>query len=441
MDSNEFTERFTIYLYLVYGKVYHKSMDVPKLQAIIKKQLEEKYYTPKELQYGNEPGTYLSPWDYQKLLEYKETIASSSGPLILLPLPSFNSKCLYYSDCLDIEALLTNIESFADEGPDLLDRFSVDFMRSRIYSEIEGTLNIESVPITRKRLTELLEDGAKPQSKNDLIIKNMKAALDFVHGLPEFNKGNLRQLYTLLSQDCLDEEDQLRPNDCYRYDEVEIAQYHGCPAGQIERCMDALFEYVNTSIKANDKTTLMLLPHICHYYVLYVHPYFDYNGRTARMVSYWVHLLCGTSCFLPIVSEAINQTKNAYYKAIELSRDSHNDLTYFLKYVLGICVDYMVCFQNLNHFDQMAKNAGTVLTSTETHYMKRILICHKGAFTYADFLKMAHVSMSKQGALKILNRFVSYGFLKEVASSSKTKLFDIDKTHVPYAFKTLGFQG
>ena len=75
------------------------------------------------------------------------------------------------------------------------------------------------------------------------------------------------------------------------------------------------------------------------------------------------------------------------------------------------------------------------------NYIKRILISYKGAFAYADFQKMINVSMSKQGALKILNKFVSYGFLKEAASSSKVKLFVIDSKNVPYALKNFGFRG
>ena len=422
--------------------VYNIAMNKDFLESILKKQFNEKYYTAKELEYGNEAGTFISPYDYGQLIEYKESVASlDEGMVSLLPLPAFNFKCLYYSFCNDLKTLLGDFVYLANEDQELSDRFSTNFLESRIYSEIEGTLNVENVPTTRRRLKELLEDNAPVQSQNDIIIKNMKAGIDFVNELPEFNKENLFKLYTLLSTDCLDEEDKLRPGDYYRYDTVEISRYHGCPHSQIEESMNALFEYVKETLKSNDNNKTILLPHLCHYYMIYIHPYFDYNGRTARMVSYWVYLLSGSNLFPPIVSEAINQTKSEYYKAIELSRDSHNDLTYFLKYLLSVSNDYIICYQNLKHLEQVAKNTGNVLTSTELNYIKKVLISYKGVFSYSDFLKMIKVSMSKQGALKILNKFVSYGILKEVESNSKTKLFDINRNNVPYALKNFGFKG
>lgn len=406
------------------------------LQKLLDKQYCEKYYTAKELIYGNEAQTYLSPFDYKQLIEYKESIATLDGEkVILLPLPAFNYKCLYYSHCNEIKTLLHDFVSLSRENQDTFDRFSTNFIESRIYSEIEGTLNVENVPTTRKRLKELLEDNAPCKNDNDIIIKNMKAGIDFVNTLPEFNKENLYKLYTLLSKDCLEEINQLHNGEYYRYDEVEISIYHGCPHTKIDESIDALFTYVKKTLSSNDVFLKILLPHICHYYIIYIHPYFDYNGRMARMVSYWVYLLSGSNAFPPIISEAINQTKNEYYKAIELSRDSHNDLTYFLKYLFNVSIDYIICYQNLKYIEQMVKNSGNVLTFSDLNYVKKIFISYKGVFSYSDFLKMINVSMSKQGALKILNRFINFGILKEVKSSSNTKLFDINKNNVPYSLK------
>ncbi|MBR5340558.1 MAG: Fic family protein [Erysipelotrichaceae bacterium] len=407
-----------------------------KILNALEKQFNEKYYTAKELEYANVPGTLLTPFEYQEFLEYKESIASDDNAYVkLLPLPAFNFKCLYYSFGKELSSTLETYMQLAGKETDLTDRFSSTYIESRIYSEIEGSVNVENVPTTRRRLKELLENDAPAVDINDIIIKNMKAGIDFVHELPEFNKENLFRLYTLLSKDCLNEDSSLRPGDYYRYDEVEISRYHGCPFNKINESMNALFEFVKQTLHSKNINEIILLPHICHYYVLYIHPYFDYNGRTARMVSYWVYLLSGLNTFPPIVSEAINQTKSRYYQAIELSRDSHNDLTYFLLYLLNISLDYLICYQNLNHLEQTVKNKGSVLTETELNYIKKIIISYNGIFSYSDFLKMANVSMSKQGALKILNRFVKLGILKEVSTPSKSKLFDIDRNNVPYTLK------
>jgi Fic family protein len=141
-----------------------------------------------------------------------------------------------------------------------------------------------------------------------------------------------------------------------------------------------------------------------------------------------------------VISEAINQTKHQYYRAIENSRDAHNDITYFLLYLLRVANDYVITYQNLEALEKEAKNKGYIITETELNYMKKILISYDGVFAYADFLKMAQAEMTKQGALKILNKLVDYGFLREVTSKSKVKLFDINQANIPFRLKSLGFR-
>ena len=409
-----------------------------KLEIALNKQFNGKYFTIKELEYGYDANIFLSPVEFKEFIEYKESIASIDNKYVTkIPLPAFNFKILYYSLGVELENLLNNYIYIVKENIDLNDRFSRDFIESRIYSEIEGTLNVENVPTTRKRLKELLENDAPIKDTNDIIIKNMKAGIDFVNTLPTFNKENLFKLYSLLSENCLDDENKLHKGDFYRYDSVEISYYHGCPHNKINEYMDAFFDFVNNKLKSKNVYELILLPHICHYYMLYIHPYFDFNGRTARMVSYWIYLLSGQTSFPPIISEAINYTKSKYYEAIELTRDTHNDLTYFLIYLLNISIDYFMCYQNLKIIEQRCKNKGNELTSTELNYIKKIIISYCGTFAYSDFLKMVNISMSKQGALKILNKFIDYGVLVEVKSKSKTKLFDINRKNITYLLKNM----
>lgn len=413
----------------------------PKILSAFEKLYNEEYYTSKELEYSNKVGLFLSPYEYKVLLDYKDDAALNNHPYFnLLPLKTFNYKCIYYSLGADLSSLISEYLYLADDNNDLFTHFSSDFITSRIYSEIEGSLNVENVPTTRRRLKELLEEGMEAKDQNDIIIQNMKKGIDFVSSLPEFNKDNLFKLYTLLSSGCLNKDDELHDGDYYRYDSVDVSRYHGCPYDKIDEMMNSLFAFVNESLKSEDIKELILLPHICHYYLIYIHPYFNYNGRTARMVSYWVYLLSGLNVFPPIISDAINQTKAQYYKAIELSRDAHNDLTYFLSYLLKVSIDYILCYQNLAHFELLSKNKGFILTETELAYLKKMLISYNGVFNYQDFIKTINVSMSKQGALKTLNHFEKYGIIKVVESESKSKIFDFNIDNVPYSLKTIGYK-
>ena len=426
-----------ISIYKVYVSVYNRCMTNEQFEKILLKQFESNYFKPKELMYSNSAGTFITPFEYKQYIEYIEK--NEVGLVHKLPLKVFNHKCIYYMIPKGLQATISNyldlvLDDFAKNSSFLSNRYFSELKKSRIYSEIEGTLNVESVPTTRKRLKELLEDNAPAVSKNDTIIKNMGAAVEYVESLPCFNKDNLFKLYSILSNECLDDGDELRPGDYYRYDSVMIDRYNGCDADKIDECMNSLFAFVNNYLNKKDDKSLIkiLLPHICHYYLLYIHPYFDYNGRTARMVSYWVYLLIGKTYFPPVISEAINQTKSKYYRAIELSRDCHNDITYFFKYIFEISSQYMLCYSNLDLVISHAKNKGIILTSTEINYLKRIFVSYEGKFAYFDFLKMCNVEMSKQGALKVLNKFIECDALIECETKSKIKLFDINTKVAKY---------
>ena len=55
---------------MVYEKVYNNYMDNSKILLAFDKQFKEKYYTARELEYGNEAGVFLSPFEYKDLLEF-----------------------------------------------------------------------------------------------------------------------------------------------------------------------------------------------------------------------------------------------------------------------------------------------------------------------------------------------------------------------------------
>ena len=218
---------------------------------------------------------------------------------------------------------------------------------------------------TRKRVSDLASGKLKPKYENDLIIRNMLDGVHFVMEKPEFNRENLQHLYLLLSNEQLEEDYLLHPGELYRYDDVEVDGFQGCPYQRIEECMDSLFRYVDQTLRSGTAAEKFLLPHIAHYYLVYIHPYFDYNGRTARMVSLWLSLLAQIKQPL-IISEAIDQTKSDYYRALRDTRNCHNDLTYFLLYLFSVSIDYYLCYKNIEIIEQRLKDEGITTSSSGT---------------------------------------------------------------------------
>lgn len=69
-----------------------------------------------------------------------------------------------------------------------------------------------------------------------------------------------------------------------------------------------------------------------HFYFVYIHPFYDVNGRTSRTLSMW-YLLNNKSYPFVVFNRAISFRKKEYYKYIEHTKES-GDLTLFLKYML-----------------------------------------------------------------------------------------------------------
>ena len=342
-----------------------------------------KYYTNKDLRMNRKYGFLLSEKELKEYLSYKEDF--NSDIKIDIPLISWNSKKIYLYLSNELELLLKDYNDYLKS--DLEENNSLYVLRNfnevtigMLCSELDGTLKIEGVNTTRRQIEEIIKKE-KIENKNDKIIYNMYLGFKFILNNPEFNKDNLKKLYDILSDGCLDEEDKI--SNYYRNDKVFIGDYIGCPIDKIDSCMNSLFDYVNKQIEEKSYMKI-LVPFIVHYYILYIHPYFDYNGRTARMVQLW--LLIKNGFFDLYLSEAINDNKNDYYKALEDTRNSNNDLTYFVTYLFNLCNKYIVLHKNLEIIKNKIESSGETISDRELHYLKRIIINkNNGWFTYKKF--------------------------------------------------------
>lgn len=400
---------------------------------------EGKYYSTNDLRYNKKNGIMMTREDYAEFLRIKDRLVDEEADITVpLGLRAFNSKNMFYIKNPQLlsaynEYLRIITSDYETKHSLLFTRNAEDLMLSRFFSEIEGSLNIENVPTTRKRIAEICKNKSLADT-NDIIIQNMVQAVSFiVNEEPAFNKDNLKKLYGILSKDCLEEDKRLLPHAYYRHDRVYIDIYEGAPHAEIDECMDSLFAF------ANDKESVdkfgILLPYICHYYVLYVHPYFDYNGRTARMVSFWLSYIHNTFGAPVFMSEAINENKGDYYKAIAETRNTNNDLTYFLIYILETSIKYSLVYKNLEEIRNELLKTGDALTSTEWGYVKKILIHNPdNYFNYRLFTEYIHSKMSKQGVAKILDNLTDYGILSKSKNKRKETIYKFNPALIRYEF-------
>lgn len=408
-------------------------------QNAVKLIVGNKYHSINDLRYNQKVGVMLSKDEFNQFLSIKDQLIDEGFEYInALPLKTFNSKHCFYVNALYLletqnEYLRLFVSDYELNQISLFDRNIEDILTSRLFSEIEGTLNIENIPTTHRHIAEVSKKENLTE-ENDIIVENMLNAIRFIiNEKPAFNKENLLRLYNILSKDCLPEKLQIKDGFYYRDDKVYIGAFEGAPTEIVEECMDSLFAF------ANDPESLKIhedyLPYICHYYILYVHPYFDYNGRTARMVSFWLNYINNITFAPYFMSEAINENKNDYYRAITDTRNANNDLTYFLGYILETSIKYSFVYKNLEEMRNILSKTGDTLTSTEWVYVKKILVHNpENYFNYKMFLTYIHATMTRQGALKILNNLNNYGILEKTTNKKGDIIFRFNQEFITYRY-------
>ena len=109
----------------------------------------------------------------------------------------------------------------------------------------------------------------------------------------------------------------------------------------VEQFMDSLFEYINSCNNFSNMTDYFIKSQVMHFYLVYIHPYFDINGRTSRTMSMW-YLLNNKSYPYIIFNRAINYEFPKYDEAI-IEAKKLGEITYFIKNIVR-CKDFLYIF-------------------------------------------------------------------------------------------------
>ena len=169
--------------------------------------------------------------------------------------------------------------------------------------------------------------------------RNLNNGYYYILGSQPINKDTLKELYDILSKDLLDDYSIENMGKYYREKDVYILDgshslmglYNkGLDPEKVEGKMDDLFDYIN---KDNNKDIVetYIKSQIIHYYLAYVHPYFDVNGRTARTLSMW-YLMKQNANPLIMFNKGIYKNRDDYKKSI--LKSIRGDITPFLEFSL-----------------------------------------------------------------------------------------------------------
>ncbi|MBQ9013370.1 MAG: Fic family protein [Bacilli bacterium] len=260
-----------------------------------------------------------------------------------LPLDIGNglNKKIYIKDDL-LKQKRDEIDLFLDDENALK---NISFATNTLFfNEIQSNNSIEGYHDDIVKINDVVKNFHKLKSKPEedkKRIMNLFKSYEYILKEKNINKDTLKKLNDILSNGLITEWDLRKMGDYYREGDVFIFYSadasklpdKGVDPSKVEYYMNKLFSFINTDFNSNSLTDEFIKSQIMHFYFVYIHPYFDTNGRTARTTSMW-YLLNKKAYPYLIFNRGIDLSKNDYYKVIKKTKENSN-ITDFASYMLN----------------------------------------------------------------------------------------------------------
>ena len=315
---------------------------------------------------------------------------------------------------------------------------------NRKLAELKGVA--QTIPNERILISSLTLQEAKDSSAVENIVTTQddlyRAGLDISY---QFINAATKEV--LFYREAINEgfrmvrnKDILTLNDIKRVQEIleqNSAGFRTTPGTQLKRENDGAIVYTppqdgqeiigfmaNLEQFINDGEMSQLDPlikmAIIHHQFESIHPFYDGNGRTGRIINI-LYLVISGLLDLPILylSRYITRNKGEYYHLIQAIRDKNTDnaaewvawILFMLKGVETTAEDTILLVKNIGSL--MAEYKGIIRPDFGSKYNHELL---NGLF-YHPYTKIDHVvhnmQVSRQTAAKYLDRIVALGLLRK----------------------------
>lgn len=285
-----------------------------------------------------------------------------------------------------LKSIKSSLDTFLDSETSLN---SLAFAKRVMFdSEIRTNNQVEGYGDDIEVIKRAIENASSiSNSDKRARIQNLYHAYQYILQHKNIDKDSLRTLYSITSKDVLDEYDLEYMGEHYRTKPVYILDGYfdasfdkGIPENRIEEFMEMYFNFLNTNINGSE-TEEYIKSQILHFYFVYIHPYFDVNGRMSRTLAMW-YLLNKKAYAYIIFNRGISFSKSTYCKTIKRSKAT-NDLTPFIKMML----ETVELELEKEYFMQHAADAASYKLTAKDYQTLLYLLsmkAEKSIFTFAD---------------------------------------------------------
>jgi Fic family protein len=220
------------------------------------------------------------------------------------------------------------------------------FLVNSLMEEAIRSSQLEGATTSRQVAKDLLRTGRPPRDRSERMIANNYTALQFMRDEmgEELRPAAILELHRILTEGTLD--DPSAAGRMQRPGEDRVAVFdrddgepihRPPPAEQLPARIEELCKFANQGDDAEPFIHPVLRAILLHLWLAYDHPFVDGNGRTARILFFWLMRVRGywLAEYLPI-SRFIRKAPARYARAFMEVETDGGDTTYFLVHQLDV---------------------------------------------------------------------------------------------------------
>ncbi|MDP2182098.1 MAG: Fic family protein [Actinomycetota bacterium] len=215
------------------------------------------------------------------------------------------------------------------------------FIVNSLMEEAIASSQIEGASTTTRVAKDMLRTGREPADHAERMILNNYKTIQKMKGYRDkpITPQLLCELQAFMTEGTLEHPEdsgryRTREDDVVVADEIRLEILHTPPeASQIPAQLQALCDYANN--ESGDFEYPVLKAIALHFWLAYLHPFVDGNGRTARALFYLFVLKQGYWLFEYLaISRVILGRRGQYDRAYLYSEQDDCDVTYFVTFNL-----------------------------------------------------------------------------------------------------------
>ena len=201
--------------------------------------------------------------------------------------------------------------------------------------EVRQYLDKQSVlPPSRQYLGQEIDNIIAACNRIGTTVIKQDVAPITVREIEEYNRLVLRDLPL---------GDDVSPGE-FRHHSVVVGRYRAVPAEDAAFLLEKFCHWLNSidAPKGLEQPYAILTAIAAHIYFVWIHPFADGNGRTARLIEFRYLLDAGfPTPAAHLLSNFYNLTRSQYYQQLDRASRSHGQMTDFIAYAVRGLVDQL----------------------------------------------------------------------------------------------------